>query len=171
MATSLALCFLLTQCQREQMMSEISSSKNLPQTVDFNFHIKPILSDRCFKCHGPDKSKQESELGLNNREGLYKELLKEKGRFVIVPGKPDESELYRRISSQDTDYQMPPPESNLSLTEYEIALIKKWIAQGAEYKEHWAFTPPVKPALPTVKNEDWAKNEIDFFILKTLQEN
>ncbi|MCB9341261.1 MAG: PSD1 domain-containing protein [Lewinellaceae bacterium] len=153
------------------MMSEISSSKNLPQTVDFNFHIKPILSDRCFKCHGPDKSKQESELGLNNREGLYKELLKEKGRFVIVPGKPDESELYRRISSQDTDYQMPPPESNLSLTEYEIALIKKWIAQGAEYKEHWAFTPPVKPALPTVKNEDWAKNEIDFFILKTLQEN
>lgn len=138
--------------------------------VDYNFHVKPILSDRCFKCHGPDKSKQESELGLHDEAGLFKALKDDPKHFVVVPGKPEESELYRRISSQDTSLQMPPPESNLSLTKHEIAIIKKWIEQGATYKPHWAFIPPVKATVPNLKS-DWALHEIDYFILEKLKEN
>ncbi|MCC6724871.1 MAG: PSD1 domain-containing protein [Saprospiraceae bacterium] len=145
------------------------NTTSLPDVVDYNFHIKPIISDRCFKCHGPDKAKQESELGLNDEAGLYKALKDDPTKHVIVPGKPAESEFYRRIMTTDTADVMPPPESNLSLTEYEKALIKKWIEQGAKYKQHWAFTPPVKPSLPKVDNEEWTKNEIDFFILQRLE--
>lgn len=145
------------------------SSTALPDVVDYNFHIKPIISDRCFKCHGPDKSKQESELGLHDESGLFKALKDDPSRHVIVPGKPEESELYRRITSTDPDEVMPTPESNLSLTDFEKALIKKWIEQGAKYKQHWAFTPPVKPDLPKVKNMDWPRNEIDHFILQKLE--
>lgn len=141
----------------------------LPEVVDYNFHIKPIISDRCFKCHGPDKAKQESELGLHDEAGLFKTLKDDSSRHVIVPGKPEESELYRRIMSADPDEVMPTPESNLSLSAYEKALIKKWIEQGAKYKQHWAFIPPVKPSLPKVKNEDWVKNEVDHFILQRLE--
>lgn len=142
----------------------------LPDVVDYNYHIKPILSDRCFKCHGPDKAKQESELGLHDDLGLFKPLKDHADQFVVVPGKPEQSELYRRIVSTDTADVMPPPESNLSLTAYEKALVKKWIEQGAQYKRHWAFLPPVKPNLPAIGDEGWAKNEVDFFILEKLEE-
>ncbi|MBK8567969.1 MAG: PSD1 domain-containing protein [Saprospiraceae bacterium] len=145
------------------------SHPDFPDVVDYNFHIKPIISDRCFKCHGPDKAKQSSELGLHDEAGLYKVLKDDPTRHVVVPGKPAESELYRRIMTTDTADVMPPPESNLSLTEYEKALIKKWIEQGANYKQHWAFTPPVKLDLPKVGNEGWVKNEIDYFILERLE--
>lgn len=141
----------------------------LPDVVDYNFHIKPIISDRCFKCHGPDKAKQESELGLHSEEGLFKTLKDDPTRYVIVPGKPLESELVRRIVETNPDEMMPPPESNLALTDWEKAVIKKWIEQGAQYKQHWAFIPPVKSELPDVKNKAWVKNEIDFFILKKLE--
>lgn len=141
----------------------------LPDTVDYNFHIKPIISDRCFKCHGPDKSKQEAELGLNDEAGFFKALKDDPNSHIIVQGKPAESELYRRIMTTDTADVMPPPESNLSLTEYEKALIKKWIEQGAKYKQHWAFTAPTKPSLPKVSNKEWVKNEIDHFVLQRLE--
>lgn len=144
-------------------------SADLPDIVDFNFHIKPIISDRCFKCHGPDKAKQESELGLNTETGFFKALKENPNQHVVVAGKPEQSELYRRIMSNDPEEMMPPPESNLSLTDHEKALIKKWIAQGAKYKQHWSFIPPTKPALPKVKNEEWTKNEIDYFILQKLE--
>ena len=141
----------------------------LPDEVDFNFHIKPIISDRCFKCHGPDKAKQESELGLNTEQGFFKPLKDDSTRHVVVPGNPEASELYHRINSHDPDLLMPPPESNLSLNGWEKAVIKKWIEQGAKYKPHWAFIPPQKVDLPKVKNEAWVKNEIDYFILQKLE--
>ncbi len=141
----------------------------LPDLVDFNYHIKPIISDRCFKCHGPDKAKQESELGLNSEAGFFKTLMDDSTRHVIVPGKPEQSELYRRIMETNPDEMMPPPESNLALSDFEKALIKKWIEQGASYKQHWAFLPPIKPDLPKVKNKEWAKGEIDLFILQKLE--
>ncbi|MCF8243952.1 MAG: PSD1 and planctomycete cytochrome C domain-containing protein [Saprospiraceae bacterium] len=141
----------------------------LPDVVDFNYHIKPIISDRCFKCHGPDKAKQEQELGLNTEAGFFKTLKEDSTRHVVVPGKPELSELYRRIMETDPEEMMPPPESNLSLTDFEKALIKKWIEQGAKYKQHWAFIPPTKPNLPKVKNKDWAKGDIDLFILQKLE--
>jgi hypothetical protein len=142
---------------------------SLPGRVDYNFHIKPIISDRCFKCHGPDKAKQESELGLNTEQGFFKTLKDDPARHVVVPGDPEASELYHRITSHDPDLMMPPPESNLALSEWEKAVIKKWIEQGAEYKQHWAYILPEKTALPEVKNKAWVKNEVDYFILQKLE--
>ncbi len=106
----------------------------------YNFHIRPILSDKCFKCHGPDVSKQEAGLRLDYAKFAYAPLKEMKGAFAIVPGKPDESELFKRVSSTDSSYMMPLPESHLgALTPYQVKLFKKWIEQGAKYETHWAF--------------------------------
>ncbi|MDH3709853.1 MAG: DUF1553 domain-containing protein [Cyclobacteriaceae bacterium] len=148
---------------------EQSSQASLPERVDFNFHIKPILSDRCFKCHGPDENTRKAGLRFDIEEAALSLLDSADNRFAIVPGKVKKSQLIQRISSTDPDYMMPPPEANLHLSVYEIALLKRWIKQGAEWKPHWSFTPPVKPALPQVKLKDWAINEIDYFVLKKLQ--
>ncbi len=144
---------------------------NLPQTVSYNFHIRPILSDKCFKCHGPDANKREAHLRLDIADSAYAPLLETKGAFAIIPGKPEESELYKRISSDDTSYMMPAPKGHLGvLTPFEIALFKKWIQQGAKYETHWAFISPKKQALPKVDNKNWVKNEIDYFIESKLAE-
>ena len=104
----------------------------IPKVVDYNFHIRPILSDRCFKCHGPDANQRKADLRLDTEAGLYAALKDDAESHVVVPGKPDHSELFLRISSADTSLQMPPPSSNLALTETEIKLIRKWIDQGAK---------------------------------------
>lgn len=143
----------------------------LPKNVSFNFHIRPILSDKCFKCHGPDPGHREAGLRLDIADSAYAPLRDTKGAFAIVPGKPERSELIKRISSTDSAIVMPTPESHLgTLSQHEIALFKKWIKQGAKYEPHWAFTPPVKIPLPEVKNKKWVKNEIDRFILAKLEE-
>jgi hypothetical protein len=147
------------------------NSDKLPDTVSYNFHIRPILSDKCFKCHGPDANKREAELRLDIADSAYAPLKETKGAFAIIPGRPDESELYKRISSTDTSYMMPQPDSHLgALTEYEIKLFRRWIQQGGKYETHWAFTAPVKAPLPKVGNKNWVKNEIDYFILQKLDE-
>ncbi len=147
-----------------------SEKLDLPQVVSYNFHIRPILSDKCFNCHGPDVAQMQAGLRLDAAEFAYAPLKESKGKFAIVPGKPDSSELIHRISSTDTADMMPTPESHLgALSEYEINLFRKWIKQGAVYEPHWAFTPPANPAIPKVKNKEWASNEIDFFILNTLE--
>lgn len=144
---------------------------NLPKKVSYNFHIRPIFSDKCFKCHGPDANKREAHLRLDIADSALAPLTETKGAFAIIPGKPDESELYKRISSTDSSYQMPVPESHLGLlSAYEIALVKKWIEQGAKYEPHWAFIAPQKTVLPEVSDKSWAKNEIDYFILNKLDE-
>ncbi|HOZ70128.1 MAG TPA: PSD1 and planctomycete cytochrome C domain-containing protein [Chitinophagaceae bacterium] len=144
---------------------------NMPVTVSYNFHIRPILSDKCFKCHGPDASKRKASLRLDIADSAYAPLKETKGAFAIIPGKPEASELYLRVISTDTAYMMPSPEEHLgALTPYETALIKKWIQQGAKYETHWAFIPPVKAPLPAIKDKDKASNEIDYFILSKLQE-
>jgi hypothetical protein len=143
----------------------------LPDVVDFNLHIKPLLSDRCFACHGPDEKAREAELSLHTEEGAFAALDDGVGRFIIAPGKPDASEVYHRITSTDPEYMMPPPESNLSLNEYEISLITKWIKQGAEWKKHWAFIPPERPEVPKVKDEAWRSNPIDAFVWQKMREH
>jgi hypothetical protein len=143
----------------------------LPKIVSYNFHIRPILSDKCFKCHGPDPSHRQAHLRLDIADSAYAPLKETKGAFALVAGKPEESELYKRISSNDSSYLMPTPESHLgSLTPYEVKLFKRWIEQGAKYESHWAFNAPVKTDLPAVKENDWAKNEIDHFILDKLDQ-
>ncbi len=140
-------------------------SMPLPQIVDYNFHIRPILSDKCFACHGPDNNSREADLRLDTEEGAYKALTETAGMHAIVPGHPDLSEAYLRITSNDELQRMPPVSSNLTLTDYEVKLIERWIRQGAEYKPHWAFTPPEKPVVPDVGRTDWPVNEIDRFVL------
>lgn len=158
----------LDGCRGKEPVS-LDSSMPVPDKVDFNFHIKPILSDRCFPCHGPDKNALKAELRLDLAEGgLHKKL--ESGGKAFVPGRPGKSKAFQRILSSDPELQMPPPDFKRDLSNYEIALIERWIEQGAQYKPHWAFITPRKPDLPSVTNSDWCRNEIDYFILNKLQE-
>lgn len=139
-------------------------------SVDYNLHIRPILSDRCFKCHGPDANARKADLRLDIPEGALAGLKDNPSAHPIVPGKPEASEVYLRISSEDTSQVMPPVKSNLRLNPSEIALIKKWISQGAGFKPHWAFIPPKTLAIPKVRDEAWPSNEIDYFILAKIEE-
>ncbi len=130
-----------------------------------------FLSDKCFACHGPDKNQLKVGLRLDLAAGAYAPLRETKGAFAIVPGQPETSELMKRVTSLDPDYQMPTPESHLgSLTEREIDILEKWIEQGAVYEKHWALLPPVKADLPPINDQDWPKNEIDHFTLAKMAE-
>jgi hypothetical protein len=145
-------------------------NEKLPDVVSYNFHIRPILSDKCFKCHGPDGNKRQASLRLDIASFAFAPLTETKGAFALVPGKPELSEMFKRMASDDTSYMMPPPDSHLGvLTEREKKLVKKWIEQGAKYETHWAFTPPVKSKLPEIENKKWTKNEIDFFIAEKME--
>lgn len=144
---------------------------DLPDKISYNFHVRPILSDKCFVCHGPDKNQLKAGLRLDLAETAYAPLKETKGAFAIVPGQPENSELMKRIVSQDPDYQMPTPESHLELlTEREVAILEKWIAQGAVYEQHWAFLPPRKSDLPAIADKSWANNEIDYFCRSKMAE-
>lgn len=152
----------------------------LPENVDYNRHIKPILSDRCFKCHGPDKNKIEAGLQLASLDGATTKL--KSGATAIKPGNIAKSELVRRILSHDPEEVMPTPNSHLMLSAEEKALLIKWIDQGAEYQEHWSLTPIIMPDVPKVGKSLWArwglledeetawvKNNIDRFVLTKLK--
>ncbi|MEZ5042813.1 MAG: DUF1553 domain-containing protein [Saprospiraceae bacterium] len=159
----------LFSCQSEHS-GDPTSNIALPKKVDFNFHIKPILSDRCFKCHGPDEKVREAKLRFDVKEGAFALLDSAENRYAIVPGDLKKSSLVHRVSSTDPSEMMPPPESNLSLSTYEIALLKKWIEQGAEWKAHWSFILPEKAPLPGVAQKDWPKHPIDYFTLAKMEE-
>ncbi|HEY8550369.1 MAG TPA: DUF1553 domain-containing protein [Vicinamibacterales bacterium] len=143
------------------------SMAGVPDRVDFNFHVKPILSDRCFACHGPDDAARKAGLRLDVKELALGEL--PSGKRAIVPGSPRRSELVRRITSTDPKVMMPSPESHLTLDETEKAILIRWIEQGAEWKPHWSFIPPEKPPLPEVRTTGWATSGIDRFVLATLE--
>lgn len=142
---------------------------NADDLVSYNFDVRPILSDKCFACHGPDANKREAGLRLDDPKSALKALEGSPHTYAFVPGKPKSSEAYLRIVTSDTTLLMPPPASHLKLSSDEIATIEQWIRQGARYEEHWAFVVPKKPALPRVKNEEWVKNEIDQFVLKKIE--
>ena len=139
--------------------------------ISYNFHVRPILSDNCFACHGPDANKREAGLRLDEPEAAYAALKDYPDLHAIVPGEPGKSEALHRILSDNPEEKMPPPSSNLSLTEEEIDIIKTWISQGAKYEPHWAFVPPVKRSLPAIKDKAWPTNEIDYFIWDKMREN
>ena len=136
--------------------------------VDFSSQIRPIISAKCFACHGPDDKSRKAKLRLDIREQATKER---EGVFPIKPGDLKNSEMVRRITSTDPEEIMPPPKAGHPLTPPEIELLKKWVQQGAPYASHWAFTKPVRPALPKIKQRSWPKNAIDHFILAKLEEN
>ena len=147
---------------------EIINVSNVPETIDFNFHVNPILSDKCFACHGPDDKQRKANLRLDTKEGLY-QMTEDLIKRVIDLDNLEESEMIRRIFHENKSILMPPPESNLSLSEYEKNILKKWILQGAEWKKHWSFIKPEKPEIPQIQNNQWVKNEIDIFIAKNIE--
>ena len=162
-------------CQKTEPNNKLSSTLDggeksivVPDTVDFNLHIKPVLSDRCFSCHGPDRNALKADLRLDLKEGALKKKLKS-GGHAFVSGNIAKSEAFSRITSTDEERKMPPPESGLALSEQEVAMIAKWIDHGAEYKPHWAFISPKAPRLPKVKKTEWVQNPIDKFILRKLE--
>jgi len=143
----------------------------VPDIVSYNYDVRPILSDKCFSCHGPDAKKREAGLRLDLESEAYKSLQEHPSKHALVPGKPELSEVFQRITTTDSSLVMPVASSKLPrLTENEIAIIKKWIEQGAKYEPHWAFTIPKKLPLPTVSDDSWPKNEIDYFILNKMDE-
>jgi hypothetical protein len=135
--------------------------------IDFTRQIRPILAENCFACHGPDEKKRRARLRLDTKEGALGHA------GLIVPGKPDESDLFTRVTSPDAAEKMPPAKSGKKLTAAQIDLLRKWIDAGAPWSEHWAFVPPKRPAVPTFSPgapaSDWPRNEIDRFILARLQ--
>jgi len=163
-----SLLLYVAACQQNTELTS-SQAEPVPETPDFNFHVKPILSDRCFACHGPDNNHREADLRLDTEEGAMAALTESEGH-AIVPGDLQNSVAYQRVTSNNPDEVMPPPESNLVLTEYEKEVLKKWIEQGAEWKPHWSFTPPERIEPPEVKETDWTNNAIDQFVLARLEE-
>lgn len=133
-----------------------------PAKTDYNRDIRPILSENCFTCHGPDEAKRKAGLRLDLKDQAY--------QIAIKPGQPAASELIKRVLSHDADEQMPPPKSGKTLTAKQIALLQQWIGEGAEYKAHWAFIRPQRPPVPATKNKTWARNDIDRFILARLEQ-
>jgi hypothetical protein len=131
--------------------------------VSFNRDIRPILSDKCFHCHGPDSKTREADLRLDTREGLFSEI---DDIFPVVPGHPEKSELMVRILSTDKDEVMPPPKAHKTVKPEEVALLRAWIEQGAEYQGHWSFVAPVKPTAPETERP----KPIDAFIQAKLKE-
>lgn len=137
------------------------------ELLRFNQHIRPILSDNCFACHGPDEKQRKKGLRLDTEAGLFG--TGSSGSGIMVPGKPEDSLLVQRISDPDPDKRMPPPESHLTLSTDEIDTLVQWIKQGADWEGHWAFIPPTQVEPPQVKRKSWPKNPIDSFILKGIE--
>lgn len=136
--------------------------------VNFNFDVKPILSDKCYTCHGPDDKARKANLRLDIESGFYKSLEDNPNHYVINKNSPEKSEILNRINSENASYVMPPPESNLKLSEREKEVLKKWVDQGGNWEPHWAYTKPKLPNIPEIDLENWASNEIDYFIAKKL---
>src|SRR5712692_7632687 len=144
----------------------LAQSLSLPETIEFNRDIRPILSDKCYTCHGPDSANRKTKLRFDTEAGARQDL---GGRFAIVPGDPAKGEMIRRITSSDQAFHMPPVYSGYTLNEREIGLIRRWIEQGAKWQKHWAFIPPKHSDLPRVANASWPRNGIDYFVLERLE--
>jgi Protein of unknown function (DUF1553)/Protein of unknown function (DUF1549)/Concanavalin A-like lectin/glucanases superfamily/Planctomycete cytochrome C len=144
-----------------------AAETGLPDKIDYGRHIRPILSNACFSCHGPDAESRKAGLRFDVREIAIAAL--ESGSVAIVPGKGDQSELVERINSTDPDVVMPPPGSNKDLSERDKQLLRRWIDEGAEYHKHWSLVTPKAQPLPSVKQTDWPRNGIDHFVLARLE--
>eukprot|EP00913_Durusdinium_trenchii_P008933 g8399.t1 len=159
---------LLTLTAEALYAQPAAESRPAPRRVQFTRDIRPILSDYCFKCHGPDAKTRKAELRLDTKQGAF---AGRDGAKMIVPGNSQRSELIRRIQSADSDERMPPASEKLQLTKRQIELLKRWIDEGAKWEEHWAFIPPVKPRVPEVapRDRDHVRNAIDAFVVARLR--
>ncbi len=138
----------------------------LAERIDFNRDIRPIISNNCYACHGPDGQARKAGLRLDIPSGPITPA--RDGKVAVVPGHPERSEMYARITAADPDDRMPPAEFGKSLTPAQIEFVRRWIEQGGRYEQHWSFAAPVRPQLPAVSREDWPHNSIDTFITHRL---
>src|SRR5579864_7682257 len=134
-------------------------------SLDYDRDIRPILSENCFLCHGQDSKKRMAGLRLDSFEGATADR---GGHAPLVPGKPEASAIYQRISAEQADRRMPPAFSNRSLTTDQIATLRRWIEEGGVYSKHWPFVPPKLPAAPSVADRNWVKQPIDAFVYRRL---
>ncbi|MFO1023184.1 MAG: PSD1 and planctomycete cytochrome C domain-containing protein [Planctomycetales bacterium] len=148
------------------ILTGISSAQGAP--LRFNRDVRPILSNHCFQCHGPDSANRKAGLRLDQREQALKPA--ESGEPAILPGKPDASELVRRIFATEKAEVMPPPAVHKELTAAQKEILKRWVAEGANYEPHWALIAPVRSELPEVKKKEWVRNGVDAFILARLEQ-
>ena len=149
------------------MLTTCTSAQDAEKrTIEFNRDIRPILSENCFVCHGPDDKLRKGDLRLDTAKGIYDDR---GGYKIIDPKNPQKSELLRRILSKEKFEHMPPAKSKKSLDNKEIALLQTWIKQGGTYQGHWAFLSAKRPKLPEVKNKQWVRNPIDQFVLRKLE--
>ena len=153
-------------CVENRPMVIVENIDKLPDKMDFNFHVKPILSDKCFACHGPDSKKRKANLRLDINENT---ATKSNEKTLTI--NDIKSSLIKRLTSDDPEIRMPPPDFHLSLTEKEIATIIKWVDQGAKYQNHWSFLPLIDKPLPKLDKSEQLRNEIDYFIQKKLERN
>jgi cytochrome c553 len=144
----------------------VRANDDVPTNIEFNRDVRPILSGKCFACHGPDQKARKARLRFDDEASAKR---KKKRGSAIVPGDPAKSEMIVRIIHDDPDEVMPPPETGNELSAREIEILRRWIAQGAEYQAHWSFAPPKRPTLPTVKKMKWARGAIDYFVLARLE--
>ncbi len=161
-------CTLLLKFSFALVTTVHGAAEDRPATesVRFNRDIRPILSDNCFKCHGPDKTARQAELRLDTRDGAFAQ---HGDTRPVVAGKPEDSALFRRITSTDPDEKMPPADAGKSLTPVQVDTLRRWIEQGADWEEHWSFNPPVRSAVPNVARPQWPRNAIDHFIFAGLE--
>jgi hypothetical protein len=139
-----------------------------PGPVDFSRDVRPILSDHCFACHGPDQKQRQAGLRLDTRDGAFGAL--QDGNHAVVPGKPDESDLVFRVEAEEPELRMPPPKGGKPLTAEQIATLRRWVEQGAPWSSHWSFEPPRPVEPPATKDAAWPRNPIDRFILARLEQ-
>jgi mono/diheme cytochrome c family protein len=144
----------------------LAAAEPLPAVVEFNRDIRPILSDNCYTCHGPDRARRKADLRLDTEAGAFAD--RDDSR-VLVPHDPDQSELLRRVAATNARERMPPAKSGRRLTERQIQLIRRWIEQGAKWQAHWSFLTPKRPSLPRVQDSTWPRNPIDSFVLARLE--
>ena len=145
--------------------SAVEAADQPTKTLDFSRDIRPILSDTCFVCHGPDEGQRMANLRLDTKAGAFADR---GGYQVIIPGNAGASRVYQRISSKDPAMHMPPVTFERTLTDPQIELIRQWIEQGAKWQTHWAYDPPVRPELPAVSDAKWPRNPVDYFVLARL---
>jgi hypothetical protein len=166
MRSLLKSCCLVCLLVPSVLLGATTQTASAP-AVDFNRDLRPIFSETCFKCHGPDANKRKGKLRLDTREGAFTD---HDGAKAFVPGDLKQSEAWRRINAAGSDDLMPPADSGMKLTPQQIKLFGDWIQQGAHYQEHWSLVPPVTPPLPKIQQTSWPKNSIDSFILARLEQ-
>ena len=159
----LGLCFSATNKRAladDGASGNIDADNPIPETVSYNKHVRSILSENCYFCHGPDPNQRKADLRLNQADSA---------KHVINVDDPMSSALVERIAEEDPDLQMPPPESGRTITDRQRKILTRWIEQGAQYEPHWAYIAPARPDVPKIQNAAWPRNDIDKFILSALE--